>query len=392
MFFRLNCIFTLIVIILLAGCPTSPHIVVEESIEDLQKVAEEDPNDFIAYHNLGLAYTAQKQYDQALDAFHKVLELEPHFSDACFSIYCVEYAKDDKLFDESLEEEPTPAMKDKIDEVDSYLKSAVMYDPFFDWKISTILMDNKPSAHGNTYLREFIDAVYDRFLAGFIQFRLGNYDRAVKKLDFLIEMNPDFTQAYLIRGFAQLHLGKYNEAIKDFQSVIDEIEEYNKKKILPVYLNPAELYYLIGHAYFKQGNLDKAEETFKKVIMENMGFYMAHFQLSNIYDQRKSFIGALQEMNAAIIAKPDDPVFRFNKGYYMSRFGQATDAIKEYNEAISINPNYSKSYFNLAIVYEAIGNKEEAVKNYQIFIDKAPKRLNTYIEEAKKRIKALEEK
>ena len=390
MLLRLKYVLSLFAVVLLINCPKGAHIVVKESVEDLQKAVEDDPNDHIAFYNLGVAYVAEDRYDEALESFRKVIDIEPHFSDAYFAMYCIEYTRDRELYDESLKEEPDPDMKNKINKVDSYLASAIMYDPFFDWKISTILLDKKPSAHGNIYLKEFIDAVYERFLDGFIQCNLGNYEKAVDKLNFIIEMNPEFTQAYLVRGFANMHVGNFEKAIEDFRFVIDEIEEYNEKKILPVYLNPAELYYIIGCIHLKAGKPDKAEETFKRVIMENMGFYMAHHQLSNIYDKRNSFTGCLQEMNAAINAKPNDPVFHFNKGVYLSRFGRAMDAMNEYKEAINLNPNYSKPYFNLALVLEALGKREEAAENYQNFIDKAPKRFKNFIDEAKNRKASLE--
>jgi tetratricopeptide (TPR) repeat protein len=390
MFSSLKYVFILIVFIFLTNCPSGSYIKITKTIEELQAALKEDPNDPVAYYNLGLWYTAEKQYQSALDHFHKALEIEPHASDAYFAIYCVEYAKDKKLYDKALEKEPTPEVKEKIYEISSYLNSAIMYDPFFDWKLSTILLDTKPSAHGNPYLAAFIDAVYYYLLDGFIQFRLGNYERAVKKLDLLIQRSPEYTQAYLVRGFAKMQLAQYEEAINDFRFVIEEMAEYNEKMVLPIYINPAELYYIIGCIHLKDGNLDKAEETFKKVIMENMGFYMAHYRLSNIHEQRGNNIEALKELDAAIIAKPDDAVFHFSKGICLNTMNRDWEAMQEYMEAISIKPNYPMPYYALAIVFESVKNKEAALENYKFFIDKAPKRLNTFIEKAQIRIDTLE--
>jgi tetratricopeptide (TPR) repeat protein len=379
-----------LILIFLIGCPTGPYIKIKETIEELQASIQEDPNNPVAYYNLGLGYTSKKKYEEALDSFHKALEIEPHFSDAYFAIYCVKYSKDKKLYSKALSENPSPEVRNKIDEVDSYLEAALMYDPFFDWKLSTILLDAKPTAYDNPYLSDFINKVYNFLLEGFIQFSLGNYDKAVKKFDYVIVNFPEFTQAYLIRGFAQAILGKYDDAIKDFEFVIAKLEGYNEKKVLPIYLNPAELYYLIAFAYLKQENLDKAEEKFKKVIMENMGFYMAHYQLSNICKQRGNYTGALQEVNAAIIANPDNPVFHFSKGVCLNTISRDWEAMEEFRKAISLNPKYPKSYYTLAVILESIKNNEEAVKNYQSFIERAPKSFNDFIEKAQTRIKILE--
>jgi len=385
MFSHLKYIFILIVLILLTGCPTGPYIKINETIEELQAAVQEDPNDPVAYYNLGLKYTEEKQYENALDYFHKALELEPHFSDAYFAIYCVEFAKDKKLYDQAFDDkEHDPETEKKINEVRSYFDYALFYNPFFDWKISTIILKENP--YGDTPFARGARIYYN----GIAKFRTGNYEKAIKQFDYVIEKWPEFIQPYFLRGIAQGQLQKYEEAIEDFRFLIDKLKEYNKEKVLPIYLNPDELYYWIGFAYLKKGDLYNAEKTFKKVIMENMGFYMAHYQLSNICKKRENYAEALKELDATIIAKPDDPIFHFSKGVCLNTMNRDWEAIQEYMKAISINPNYSKSYYTLAIVLESIKNNEKALENYKKFIDKAPKGLNFFIEKAQIRIDSLQ--
>lgn len=387
MFFRSKYFFILITLIFITSCHTGPYIKINKSIEELEAAIQEDPNNPVAYYNMGVGHTAEKQYEDALEYFHKTLEIEPHFSDAYFAIYCVEFAKDKELYRKAFEdEEHDPETKKRINEVRSYLDYAIVYDPFFDWKLSTILLERRPYSD-NPFIQMLIDKVYD----GLVQFRIGNYEKAVEKFDYLIERKPEFRQAYLFRGIAQAQLGKYEEAIRDFQLLIDKLEELNKEKVLPIYLNPDELYYFIAFAYFKQENLDKAEETFKKVIMENMGFYMAHYQLSNICKKREDYVEALKELNAAIIANPNDAMFHFSKGVCLNTMQRDWEAIQEYKQAISINPRFPKPYYTLAVILESIGNKEDALKNYKAFVEKAPKNFSDFTEKAQIRIKSLEE-
>jgi tetratricopeptide (TPR) repeat protein len=386
MFRCLKYIFTLIILIFIVTCPTGPYIKINESIEELQEALRADTNNAVAYYNLGLGYTANRNYEEALNYFHKTIEREPHFSDAYFAIYCVEFARDKKLYAKAFEEEELePEIQKKIDKIRSYFEYAILYDPFFDWKLSTLLLERRPITD-NPFTQMLIDRIYE----GLVQFRLGNYEKAVKEFDYLIEKNPEFRHAYLFRGIAQAQIQNYKEAIENFQFLIDKLEEYNKEKVLPVYLNPAELYYLIAFAYLRDGNLDEAEKTFKKVITENMGFYMAHYQISNICKMRGDYAGALKEINAAIIGNPNNAIFHFSKGVCLNTMRRDWEAIQEYKKAISLNPNYPKSYYTLAVVSESIGNKENAVKNYRSFIDKAPKSLIEFVEKAQLRTEELE--
>ena len=385
MLFRLKYISILIVFLFLNSCATEPYIKISKTIEELETVLQEDPNDPIAYYNMGLKYTEEKQYENALEYFHKSLELEPHFSDAYFAIYCVEFAKDEKLYDQVYyDKEVDSVTEKKIDEIGSNFDYALYYNAFFDWKISTIILKENP----------YSDTPFARdariFYNGIARFQSGNYEKAIERFDYIIKKYPKFTQTYFFRGITLGQLQQYEEAIKDFQFLIDDLEEYNKEKVLPIYFNPDELYYWIGFAYLEKGNLYNAEKTFKKVITENMGFYIAHYQLSNIWKKRGNYTEALKELDAAIIAKPDDPIFHFSKGVCLSAMSRDWEAMQEYKEAISLNPNYAKSYYTLAIILESMKNYEKALENYQKFIDRAPKSLNSFIEKAQIRIDSLQ--
>ncbi len=373
--FRIKFILLPMMIIVFAECASGPRIVIKKSIEELQKAVDNDPNDHFAHYNIGIGYTIKKDYEQALNAFRRTLEINPHFAEAYFAIYCVEYEKDSKLYAESLKEQPSSEMEGKIQEIGNYLKSAFMYNPFFDWKLSTILLEKRPTSP-YPYIQELIDAVYNLVFDGFRQFSLGNYKNAVKKFEFIIENFPEFIQARLFRGLAYAQLNNYDSAISDFQFVIDKLEEYNKKKILPIYLNPSDIYYLIGYAHLQQGKLDKAEQSFKQVIVEQLSFYMAHFRLSHIYKQRGDYAQALRELDAALMIEPNDATIHFNKGVFWRQLGSVQKAAEEYKAAVSINPNYCKAYYNLATTLEELGRKEEAITNYKKFVRTAPNRFS----------------
>lgn len=387
---RMKLILLPIMISTLAGCATGPRLVIKESIEELQQVARNDPNDYIAHYNLGLGYTVEKDYDRALEAFSRTLKINPHFADACFAIFCIEYARDSKLYAEWLKERPSEETKQKLREVDKYLQSAFMYDPFFDWKVLTILLETKPTS-SNPCTQAFIDAVYSLVADGFRQFALGNYEKSIRSLKFLIETHPEFIQARLVRGLAHAQLRNYDAARSDFQFIIDKQDEFSTKKILPIHMETSELYYVIGYSYLQQGKLDEAEHSFKQVIVEQSNFYMAYFHLAGIYNQRKEYEPALRELDASLIIEPNDAVIHFNKGALLARSGEAQQALEEYTTAISINPNYSKAYYNLALVFEALGRNEEALANYDNFIRTAPSRFGDFIHKAQEKIKALEQ-
>ena len=49
-----------------------------------------------------------------------------------------------------------------------------------------------------------------------------------------IYQNPEFVQARLFRGFTFAQVKAYDAAIEDFTYILNHVDEYNKKKILPL--------------------------------------------------------------------------------------------------------------------------------------------------------------
>jgi len=91
----------------------------------------------------------------------------------------------------------------------------------------------------------------------------------------------------------------------------DEIKNYRK----------------IAYLAYKEGNLDKAYQFFKKAILLEPQNFVLHNDLGIIYERR-----GLTEL-----------------------------AIREYLEAIKINPQYPAPYMNLALLYSSLGEREKAI-------------------------------
>jgi len=59
---------------------------------------------------------------------------------------------------------------------------------------------------------------------GFIHYYSGRYDEAIKQLDAVLEMDPDFPAAHLWRGRSLQELGQHDAAIAAFQRVDDQLQ------------------------------------------------------------------------------------------------------------------------------------------------------------------------
>ncbi len=375
--------FLLMIMFIVYAC--GPKVMVKETFEELNKAAEIDPNNPTAHYNLGVKYYSEEQYDKALVAFKEATVRDSHFSEAYFGIYCSEILRDKKLRKQMLKDEPDKDYKAKVDYLKGAFQKAFMYNPFFEWKLGTLLLTRRETA-SNVYLQEFYDLYYKIFYDGFEEFFLGNYEEADKKLTYSLSVKEDFEQARYVRALARVQKKEYEQAAYDLDSLIIANEKLNKDKILPVYQETAEYYFLIGSIYMLVENYDEAKENFEKALLEDMSLYMAHFQLSNIYLKKNNFKEALSEIESALLINPDDPLLLFNKGVFSVKLGKINQAIEAYKTDIENNKYSFKSCFNLALIYESLGNKGEAKKYYELFFKRARNSEHALIEKTRSKI------
>ncbi len=379
-----NFIYLLFILIVIISSCSMPGIEIKESVEQLKEIAKTDPNDCVHSYNLGVKYLSTGEADSAMIEFDKAIKLNPHFSLAYFGNYCAEASKEPRSFGNLIDAN----VSDKESEIffdtsKTALRKAFVYDPYFDWKVYAIIL--KPQATMN-----FIEGILFNYIYKGIQlFIFEQYDESIKELTEALEIVPNYYRLKFFRGLSFSKTKQFDSALCDFKDIIDSVETQNKEDVSYRFLNPADYYYIIGYTYLQLDSLSQAEEYFQKTIMNEMSYYMAHFQLSNIYNKRKQFEEAATELDAAILLEPNDAVMHYNKAVFLAQMKKTEQAIQSYKKSIEINPYYTKSYFNLALIYESKGKKNEAIDCYKKFIQYSPKKFKDYISQAENKIQKL---
>lgn len=80
----------------------------------------------------------------------------------------------------------------------------------------------------------------------------------------------------------------------------------------------------------------------------------------------------------------------YNLGVAYQNSDQYAKAIEAYSKAIKLSPKAAEIYYNLAMSYEKKGDKKQAVATYKKFISLATPNRASIIEDAKKKIQALQ--
>ncbi len=146
----------------------------------------------------------------------------------------------------------------------------------------------------------------------------------VKRLREAIRLNPQYT-------LATLELGKTYFANKEYDSAA-----YWLSRIPQGDAKAGEAYFLLGLAYYYQGQFERSEDAFK--VTE------AKLPLTEVYNNlgavalRRGKRTAVQLLQRTIEVDPNDPDYRFNLALALYRAGDSAGAMKNLRESLARYP------------------------------------------------------
>ena len=157
-------------------------------------------HDYKYYTNLGIEKTNSKEFDEALDALDKAVELKPDYALAYFSKGIV-FHNLNQL--QAAYENYTKAIVYKSDMTDAYYNRAqtiLAFDNPDENELKQALKDLSKAVELDP---KFIDALYYKAV---VQKKLKDYEGAVETLDKALEIEP---QAVYSKALKKLILQKY---------------------------------------------------------------------------------------------------------------------------------------------------------------------------------------
>ena len=151
-----------------------------------------------------------------------------------------------------------------------------------------------------------------------------NRQEKVRRLREAIRFNPQYTPAMFQLGKTYYSNREYDSAI----SWLSRIPQSESKA--------GEAYFLLGLAYYNQGQFERAEEAFKVTISK--------LPLTEVYNNlgatalRRGKRGALPLLQKTVEVDPQDPDYHFNLALALYRFGDPALAVKNLRESLAKYP------------------------------------------------------
>ncbi|MDL2309873.1 tetratricopeptide repeat protein [Parabacteroides sp. OttesenSCG-928-B22] len=201
------------------------------SINQLSQQIQQNPEDAVAYFARGIDYMLVQDFQEAIQDYDRVIELDPGFSMAYYNRAVVRYKQ--------MEYEMSTSTNNQLD-----LSATSMTLNAGKNQQAQILQDQatlKTLESQRAYAHENIVRDYDRVIQlnpdfVYAWFNRGNlrcaqrdYRAAIADYDEAILRNPTFAEAYFNRGLARLSLGDTTQGITDLSKAgeLGIINAYN---------------------------------------------------------------------------------------------------------------------------------------------------------------------
>ncbi len=313
----------------------------DAAIAAYQKAIELRPNFAWYHHNLAETWVQLDAVDEAIACYRCACELNPHSEWSFFNLgkllaRCNKTEEAITAFQQAIKISPETGefqsqlgqmlqQMNRLDEAQQFYHKAIELNPesvVAYQQLWQILKSQGQISEAFSYLEQAIslDPANGELYFQQAEEFLGqqNYEAAIETFHKATQLNPNHAQAYLKLGVAYGNTGKVNEAIAAYRQAVD--------------LDPtlATAYHFLGHALSTQNRWEEAIACYQKTI-ELVP------QAASVY----------QHWGEALAAQE-----------------QWKEAVEKYYQSIEIDPNCAAAQHQLGIALAQVQRYDEAVDCY----------------------------
>ena len=312
-----------------------------EAVQAFEKVIELEPDFDQAYYAMGLAFWSQKDFEPAIAAFKQATKINPnlyYYWRYLGSSYLKleQYAEAEAAYSQAIHKNPEDFVL-YVERGDVLLRESELQGAIESYTQAIRINSKHPWAYNNR---------------GVAYANLGQYEQAIANYSQAIAINPQDDYAYNNRGAAYADLGQYEQAIADYSQAIA--------------INPQDdyAYNNRGVAYKGLNQYESAIANFEQAIAINPQFALAYYNRGVAYKGLKQYQRAIANYTQAITINPQLALAYNNRGVAYTDLKLYEQAIADYTQAIAIKPQFAEAYYNRGIAYTDLELYEQAIANY----------------------------
>jgi tetratricopeptide (TPR) repeat protein len=225
----------------------------------------------------------------------------------------------------------------------------------------------------------------------------GKFAVALQEFGSVIErtQKPDHPEAVPMVALwyhilTAIQLERYDDAIRDGEMMLDAVLRLDTTGTSVRGERLAgDIQYVLANLQFAGGHAAEAERLYRLVVEGDLGWYMAHAKLAQLYEGQGRWDEAIQERRSAVDANPDDPSLALELGRTLASAGRLPEADSVLQRAVATNPRQTEAIYSLGMVASRLGRSTEARAAFTRFLELAPSRYTALVSDAKARLAAL---
>jgi tetratricopeptide (TPR) repeat protein len=127
--------------------------------------------------------------------------------------------------------------------------------------------------------------------------------------------------------------------------------------------------FLAGFAAEENGDLEPAEQWYRRALSEEPSFAAAHTNLGNVVFRKGKIDEARDCYESALAHEPNQPEARFNLGNLLDEVNESELAIAELRQAIARSPDFADAHYNLGVILLRIGGTVQARHHLETYLE-----------------------
>lgn len=198
------------------------------------------------------------------------------------------------------------------------------------------------------YRKELKNIIGINYNDGNLEYKRGNYSKALEKYDTVLKFDSRYSSAYYMRGIIAKRQRNNKESISQFTLAINVDPTMSKA------------YYARGNSYLSDRNYDMAIKDFETATSLNPMDAKAWTNIGAIELNRKNYDKVIKATQKAIDADPKLARAYRDQGIAYSKIRNWTKAVSLQEQATALNKRDSRAFFHLAEAYNQMNNCEGA--------------------------------
>jgi len=217
--------------------------------------------------------------------------------------------------------------------------------------------------------KEYKAWFYQGFAYYMLSLKLKNAEKRSEAIDaykYALQINPEYTPAWVNIGNVYLEDGQYDEAIKAHKKALS-IEKEN----MAAWDN-------LGRDYMKIGQYSEAVNCFKQAL-SIYSYEDGWSFLGDAYCKISQYAEAIKAYQEALRINPANATIWFDIGVAYGNNNQHDKEIEAYRQALRIDPTDEYTWHNLGLTYYETFQYDEAIKALKQALAISPGDANTWI-------------